>query len=76
MRDTNIRVDVAPDDAPLQFSPDCMDPILEWRGQMGWVLLYVEADGNNSDYYLGGALDDVEWALREARAHLADVELA
>ncbi|UZF43186.1 hypothetical protein [Rhodococcus rhodochrous] len=71
----NIRIDLDPDNSPLQFSTECMIPILEWRGQMGWVLQYVEADGNNGDYYLGGSLDDLDRVLAESRKHLADVEL-
>jgi hypothetical protein len=41
------------------------------RGREGWVLWYPEPDGNGvEDYPIGGRLDDVDWALEQAREHL------
>ena len=52
-------------------------PILQWmqhpahRGREGWVLWYPEPDGNGvEDCPIGGRLDDVDWALEQAREHL------
>jgi hypothetical protein len=52
-------------------------PILQWmrhpahRGREGWVLFYPEPDGNGvEDHPTSGRLDDVDWALEQAREHL------
>lgn len=85
--DIDIRVVVLPDlDGPrLEGDLDPGDvtfygddrPILQWRDHYpvhgpGWLLLYLEPDGNEvGDYYIGGRLADADWALEQARSHMA-----
>jgi hypothetical protein len=53
-------------------------PMLVWqqypigrRLELGWVLTYLEPDGNGVEgHYIGGQLEDVDDALEQAREHL------
>jgi hypothetical protein len=37
----------------------------------GWTLWFIEPNGNGvEEYFIGGDLVDVEWAVESARRHL------
>jgi hypothetical protein len=71
MTDLRIVVNADPDATPFD---EAGTPILVWhdyypdvRGQggPGWVLYYPD-----DAHWIGGGLNDVEWAAEQAREHL------
>jgi hypothetical protein len=67
-----------PDPGSVVFD-DRGTPMLQWydRYPIGrshqpcWVLFYLEPDGSGTeDYPIGGKLEDVDWALEQARERL------
>ncbi|HEV7791564.1 MAG TPA: hypothetical protein VGP05_21335 [Pseudonocardia sp.] len=64
----SIRVIEPSDDAEAVNFEDSDLPILHWDG--GWMLSYLNGDGNIRDHLVTGQIDDVELAVEMARAYV------
>jgi hypothetical protein len=64
----SIRVIEPSDDADTLNFEDSDLPILHRHG--GWVLSYLDTDGQIRDHLVTGEIDDVELAVELARAYL------
>ena len=60
-------VEPSDDDATLDFDESDL-PILRRGG--GWMLHYLDADGNVQDHLVAGEIDDVGLVVEQARAYL------
>jgi hypothetical protein len=64
----SIRVIEPSDDADAVSLDDGGLPILEWVS--GWILRYLDSDGQVHEHLIAGQLEDVELAVQQARAYL------
>ena len=69
-----VQVVVAPDPGDVMFDDDGT-PMLAWSWHPefgeGWSLYTMDSSDGVEDYFIGGRVEDVDWALGKAREWLA-----